>query len=390
MRGDKPPVVQQGGISDREIFKRIRDRGAEERELGDAFYEDGHDRETLIEHLQRIKLEPVLDEVETVSTSGLTGEAHLEKRSFDCNACGPPDRACNDTTRVDKAFFADPNDGLCLRFLKKTFELFAEEAERLYAAKVNGTRGVIPERILLETHRKQPSARSTLPIDGEFVHANGDDKTTVKVFWPIPRGQLDAKVLDDAILSLPYLAFHEVFVHGPQGAALQADRFAVHDGCHFTEGAVDVVAFRTLVDDVLMNYAALPPILSKLSDRFVTFAEAYNTERFDESALYDGAMDEEAGVRIARTFGRIHIYNTLKRIGKTLRPEIDDWAERIILMLNLLMTEKERERFYYLMWTAHDRSDLNVHLVDDFDRFLEQGDVAWLIDRLNCQLETKF
>lgn len=304
---------------------------------------------------------------------------------FDCANCGPQG-ACNGGP-VDDHFFAAPDGGLCLRFIKETVKLFALEAQRCYLDVVQDGRVVIEPKLLLETHKKE-QRKSTLPIDGAFVPSRDDGPPTVKVFWPITRVPKIEDV-DGAIKALPYLVFHEVFVHAAQGACLPGPRFTVSDECPFTEGAVDAVACEILIKEVLRKPEKIHNLLHDLVDDFRTAARRYHEARFADDLDHSDPMSEETGVLIARSLGRRRIFETLSDIAADYNRDTVKWPRHIILLLNLVLDEKRRFEFEQLMHRLTTRRPLWVQTVDDFDRFLETADSEQLFARLSQRLKSQ-
>ena len=243
---------------------------------------------------------------------------------------------------------------------------------------------MIEPRLLLETHIKA-RRQSTLPIDGEFVPSRDNGSPTVKVYWPVERIP-NIEDIDGAIKSLPYLVFHEVFVHAAQGACLEGPRFTVSDECPFTEGAVDAVACDVLIKEVLRRPDTLHELLRDLVEDFKTAAKNYHKARFMDDLNDADIMSDETGVLFARSLGRKRIYDTLSDIADNLNRNTEAWPRQIILLLNLVLDEDRRYDFEELMKCLTNRRDLWVWTIDDFDRFLETADSDRLLQRIREKL----
>lgn len=299
---------------------------------------------------------------------------------FNCDVCGNRDIICKGGP-ADRILFREEGGARCLSFLSEMIEIFVRLAENRYREIVQSPLpvAIVPEMVV-QTHRKNGTA-GTLPIDGEFVQPYEDKSAVVKVFWPIDDD------LDSAILSLPYLIFHEVFVHGAQGAARQDVRFPVEQDCAFTEGTVDAVACRILLDEILPDEDNLPEVLRPLAEGFYSQCKRYHNDRFDPpDADSDRPGDD---IRRARARGRDIIKRLLKGIGIKHKKRDPTWARRIILSLNLYIDARERMELYCLLDRLARRSAMKLALVDPLDQFDKDHDARALLDRLKKLLPVK-
>jgi hypothetical protein len=307
-------------------------------------------------------------------------------RHFDCEQCGPDSVVCNGL--VDPLVFGS-NGGACLRFLVDLVEEFVRQTS-VYYAKYAGALArpdELPD-LLVETE-PWSGAHGTLAVDGELVPpgvgAAPEDAAVIRVRWP-KRGDVT-----QAILELPYLVFHEIFVHWPQGQASAAPGFQVESACSFTEGAVDSVACD-LLDEVLQDRKALPEVLRLLRDSIREAARAYHEERCKAPAHDGPEMDDPAhDILFARYAGRKTVHRTLQDL-QTAWQRPGDWATRIILALNLQLTGDGRRRLYKLMRRAATQvrdETRAARIMPIFDRYLEDHDLRGLLDGLDSYLATK-
>ncbi|WP_337660037.1 hypothetical protein [Anderseniella sp. Alg231-50] len=302
-----------------------------------------------------------------------------EFRRFDCESCGNRDVICKNGPG-DRLLFGHPEGARCLLFLAEMMKIFVDLADEQYRM-IAGDRApktVVPD-ISLETHRKIRSD-GTLPIDGEFVQPPNNGSAVVRVFWPMN------EELDQAILSLPYLVFHEVFVHGAQGAARSGVRFSVEPDCAFTEGTVDAVACGVLLDKVLPNDQNLPEVLRPLAEGFYRECKNYHHERFDPP---DPKTDEPGDdIRRARARGRDIVERLMKGIAVKAKKD-DQWAQRVVLLLNLYLDAPSRMELYQLFNRVKGRSAMHLVLADPLNQFTHDHDADALMARLRCFVNNK-
>lgn len=340
-------------------------------------------------------LEGIADQIEEASSHRTEGSAadarkELKKQAklFDCAQCGLAGQVCNDTV-FDRDLIGHPKGGRCLKFIKHMVEVFTLEAERCYRDMVDRIPpGPLIPPITLETS-KDFSNQGTLPIDGEFEQPSALDPAIMRIYWPIDD---QSGKLDEAIRSLPYLVFHEVFVHGTQGAARQGPRFQVYETCAFTEGAVDAVACDLLLRDVLGADNDLEPPLSDLSEQMEEACKEYHHERFTKvgKSMQD-MVAPGAKIRTARYLGRKKIYEELRRPLKAVDDDDGeavmqnaDWCARAILTLNLYLDKDQRKEFFKSCMKLSKRQQERQRLRGLISRFMEDLNPEALMASLKC------
>jgi hypothetical protein len=272
---------------------------------------------------------------------GLLDKLHSAIEGFNCSKCGPRKFVCNGV--VDEELFGPENGGRCLGFLREMVKLYAEFALTYYERELGQ---LLPDRlpsIVIETHPARHE--STLPLDGELIPArldgSEDDFVTMRFRWPV------TNELQDALLSLAYLVFHEVFVHYFQGLSANTPGFSVDNDCSFTEGAIDALACQVLLDELLRSDKHLPELLKPLQEAFKSYSQRYHEERFDFKPPKSAAdyRDPLMPILRARFYGREKIYRWLRKLeSDSKQPE--NWAYTILLALNLQLAPAQRERFY--------------------------------------------
>lgn len=301
---------------------------------------------------------------------------------FGCNVCveDAEDMKCKDVMG-DRFMLGHTDGGLCLRFLKGLVERFAKVAETTYADIV----GDLPDSTQLIPHlslatSKKPNPAATLPVDGAFVQPpKPDDAAEVEIIWPIRDGVLGD--LDAAIISLPYLVFHEVFVHGAQGAACDGPRFLVDMDCAFTEGTVDCIAYDILSKHILPVSDNVPELLKPLRHEFNRAGDEYNQARMKPPERGSNRPGDD--IRRSRYFGRVKLLEFLNELStNVLKFDAQPWVRRLVLTLNLYMTAEQRGQFFEILSQARDREALAITLFDPMDAFLEHRDVDRMLHGL--------
>ncbi|MDW3224705.1 MAG: hypothetical protein R8G34_17795 [Paracoccaceae bacterium] len=352
-------------------------------QIDSALHEDGEAPEpiSLIDflemYLKRVKAHTAAHEAETFVSAREKMGAMVE--AFDCGQCGVENKWCKGG-EADLFQFQHETGGRCLDFLRQITRRFIRQAELEYQRLLaDGNDIEIVPPIMLATVRKKDAA-GTLPVDGEFRQPNGKTDAVMQVYLPMD----DA--LGDAIHSLPYLIFHEVFVHGAQGAALNGARFQVDQDCAFTEGAVDAVACEILQAEVLSDKSALPKLLQPMANAFWQASYEYHLNRYKMPEV--GANDPGDDIRRARASGRNDIYRFLVYLRK-LGGKPKGWAEQVILTLNLYMTREERSTFYLLMKQAKYREEHQIALIDPLHQFIMNKDVAAMMRTIRRNLGLK-
>lgn len=300
---------------------------------------------------------------------------------FRCSDCGDPDSnfACKGGG-ADRLMFEHESGALCLKFLTDMIRDFTALTEAHYG-ELAGHRvpaPLVPE-IVLETYRKRDAA-GTLAIDGLFQPPHSDGAATLKVLWPLDRK------LDDAILSLPYLVFHEVFVHGAQGAGRNGRRFAVDQDCAFTEGGVDAVACDVLLNQVLLDSENLPTLLQPLIGDFAEKCEDYHSKRFKAPEM--GADKPGDHIRRARALGRRYVAKLIRSVGVISKRD-PDWADRVVLLLNLYLDPQQRKELFFILSRCEHLRRRKLMLADPLKKFEQDHDADALMTTLRTLVPIK-
>lgn len=195
---------------------------------------------------------------------------------LDCKACtrrqaSTPDSlppiCCHDALE-DPLVVAHPdNDPVCLHFATEMFEKLVARASSYYAALSNGhskrktdttIRIVSPrdERLLTLTFLTMPT--TTGAVDGSTRFPQGDARGARKAEVTL---QLPAELNPKALSELPYIMFHEIFVHGPESWGCEGQRIATRSSCAMREGFVDAAAAFVLSSELSLkglSFSALP------------------------------------------------------------------------------------------------------------------------------------
>lgn len=352
----------------------------------DAIIEDeiiGDQDLTLIQFLQKIS-ERLLDSPTPAANENVRELCKVFKKSvgkFDCAECGcVRSEVCNGV--IDRKLFKSNNGALCLSFLHEIVETFCDLANKFYetyAGDFVPTDG-FPD-VVIRTLPKTTDA--TLPIDGEFIPPKPEDGPNAPgvIAIKVPK---NLATMDEALFCLPYIVFHEIFVHRSQGVASSKPGFTVGNDCAFTEGAIDALACQLLLDDILMIDGNIPSDLRVLRPAFRNYCEGYHSDRFDFSQP-DNLRDlEDPTIEIlqARWAGRTVIFQYLQEAQKhCCKPP--DWTQRILASLNLQLDRGKRRDFHQafdVLWGYGQGPMSEVEL--SLDRFLETGDAVALLNSL--------
>jgi len=155
-------------------------------------------------------------------------------RKVSCGACAGKD-ICNGHDLEDPRIVA--RGALCLEPLTSTFANLVALAARLYAMALH-----CPGH--LELRLKTTRAEATASLGGRTFFPDDDDagqrKAVVEISLPLE--ELNAS----HIVRLPYVMFHEVFVHGPESWTAAGRRVETSETCEFREGFVDAAAAHLL------------------------------------------------------------------------------------------------------------------------------------------------
>ncbi|MEE4188391.1 MAG: hypothetical protein V2I76_08085 [Roseobacter sp.] len=304
-----------------------------------------------------------------------------EAKQISCGQCSAySDRVCRGLFTDWKLFVdgAGRPGGLCLNFIRELTIHLSAFAEEWFKKHGGEHLRSPPESIVIRLDSLGETHDGTMPLDGSY----DPDTGVLVVEWPTDPEKPD--VIDEAILMLPYLLFHEVFVHGGQGRALEDTIGAVPYDCAFTEGAVDAAARDLLVALVLPEIPS--ETFRRLRMRTQDRCMAYGEERRRLSrdvAVVSESRRKNAKIRRARSYGALTVWETLKNLElHGNRPT--DWKFRILTVLNLHMTLAQRDEFVMIasFWdglTPETKDDLIVI----FDIFLKDRHVNDLLVRLD-------
>lgn len=300
---------------------------------------------------------------------------------FSCTDCSAyENRVCRGRFS-DWKLFVDGEKrpgGLCVDFVRELTIDLAKVAEEMFEEHCVGDLRDPPDKIVVCLDSLGDNHDGTMPLDGSYDPDEGE----LVVQWPTDPDNPEA--IDDAILMLPYLLFHEVFVHGGQGRALESSIGDVPFSCSFTEGAVDAAARDYLVAKVL------PELESESFQRLRMQAQArcvkYGQKRAQFSLGITGSSDsrrKNEKIRSARAYGLFMVWEQIKNFelhgGKPA-----SWKFELLTALNLHMDLEQRDKF---MECAEFWEGLSSKVKDDvvvmFDIFLIDRQVNDLLGRLN-------
>ncbi len=300
---------------------------------------------------------------------------------FSCTDCSAyENRVCRGRFS-DWKLFVDGEKrrgGLCVDFVREVTEHLSKLAEEMFEEHCAGDLRDPPDKIVVHLKSLGENHDGTMPLDGSYDPDEGE----LVVQWPTDPD--NPEVVDDAILMLPYLLFHEVFVHGGQGRALESSIGDVPFNCSFTEGAVDAAARDYLVAKVLpeLQSESFQPLRMQAQARCVE----YGQKRVQFSLGMAGSSDsrqKNEKIRNARAYGLFMVWEQIKNFelhaGKPA-----NWKFELLTALNLYMDLEQRDRF---MECAEFWEGLSSKVKDDvvviFDTFLEDRQVNDLLDRLD-------
>lgn len=330
----------------------------------------------------REKLNGLENAAGTADLESGIGALEAEFARLDCNACSAyAERICRGAFN-DFRLFEDGDErpgGLCVDFVRSLTEFLQEWAEALFREFGNGKALLDPPKdVSIRMKSLSKEHDGTLPLEGSYDPIVG--ALTLK--WPVDPDRSEA--VDDAILMLPYLLFHEVFVHGGQGRALAEQIARIPPQCAFTEGAVDAAARHLLIYRILGN--ALPERFVPMREWFRERCKSYGDERgrmVSANEQLAVRKSDNSRIRKARAVGTRYVWEALKEVEENAeKPR--RWALQIVIRLNLALNVAERESFmmkvgFWETATPESRDEL----VTIFDRFLEDDDVTGLLRRLD-------
>jgi len=332
---------------------------------------------SLIEVLRRI--------CETVSEEGKSAGSGSEARvlrerlqkslrQFDCQVCGnEKDEVCNGFT--DQKMLEGENGALCLQFVLELVRKFAEVAQRRYSA--------LFEEEVFEKKLPALAIENVLCDDrvaGDFgvmgLHERRRD--------PMQNGAEDVLRLqwvgtayNLGVLSLPYVVFHELFVHWPQGINGTEVVYSVPTDCSFTEGAVAAVSLDVLMEALLVE-ENLPETLKPLRRSFETQARKYHERRMEFTPASDPAEFEDPTYQIAqaRFYGTRGVYDYLGDLyRRNGRDKARETANKIIVWLNTHLTREQRSEIYESIKALRSQCPkwLDWEILGLFDKYLTDG-----------------
>ncbi|WP_372571730.1 hypothetical protein [Ruegeria jejuensis] len=312
-----------------------------------------------------------------------------ETKQISCKKCSAySDRKCQGGFSDWKLFVdgvvggeARPG-GLCVNFVRELTEHLSAFAENWFEKHGGEDLRGPPGKIVVCLDSLGENHDGTMPLDGSY----DPDSGLLVVQWPTDPD--DPEVIDDAILMLPYLLFHEVFVHGGQGRALENTIGEVPFSCSFTEGAVDAAARDLLIALVLPDIPSetFRRLRMRAQDRCVDYGRKRTQLSRDITSASDSKR-KNAKIRRARAYGTYMVWERVKNLElHGGRPT--DWKFRLLTALNLHMDLSQREDFMGLAEFWEDLSpDVKDDLIGIFDTFLEDRQVNELMARLD-QLPT--
>lgn len=322
--------------------------------------------------------------------------------AISCSNCANrKDRWCQGRFS-DKKLFVDPEHGphagQCVAFVRDLVETFLEAAEHHIGLLPDPThRRPGPTHVRLVMEGLGPIHDGTLPIDGQFAWDGESDEAEITIKWP-GVGQ-DYRNSDLAILVLPYLIFHELFVHGGQGRAAPQPVSKVENDCVFTEGLVDAVARELLLTRVFASPRWLPEVFQELVEECSLACDSYHKERSEKPELGSESWQrsKEFILKEARAEGWA-LYRKLQRIanqvgGAAGKPddvaihsgqENGRWSlEDCVTLMNLQFPLDHRERFVQVMQGVVAHNHLEVNAI--FFEYSEQHrDPDRLLRSLEC------
>ncbi|WP_299955736.1 hypothetical protein [uncultured Roseobacter sp.] len=311
------------------------------------------------------------------------GSAVFEEgaKQFSCAKCSAH------TNRVCRGRFSDwklfvdgeaQRGGLCVEFIRELTELLSKFAEAWFDTHCQASLRDPPEKIVICLDSLDENHDGTMPLDGSY----DPDKGLLVVQWPTDPD--NPNNIDEAILMLPYLLFHEVFVHGGQGRALESSIGDVPFSCSFTEGAVDAAARDLLVAKVLPDLPSksFRQLRMQAQDR----CNDYGQKRAQLSRGMAGSSDSKRKnekISNARAFGTLMVWEQIKNFELHVNKPAT-WKFELLTALNLHMDLEQRDKFMECadFWEGL-QSSVKDDVVNIFDTFLEDRQVNDLLRRLD-------
>lgn len=157
----------------------------------------------------------------------------------------------------------------CLEFVTELFDFLVRLAERRYARLLPDT----PANELRVRLKTRHHSKAELEAVTKFI----DDAPSLRqahVLVNLPLHALD----ETHVKRLPYMLFHEIFVHAPEGWETNGPRVETNELCAFREGFVDAAALFVLVS-ALRKPAQIPTSHREFARLYLSESEAAHRER---------------------------------------------------------------------------------------------------------------
>ena len=323
---------------------------------------------------------------------------------IDCRKCSVHEGGCGH--RPGDIFFFEDGElegalrrgGLCVDFVRSLSE-WSLAVTKEFAKKHKLAATSSDGEILVRMKHDEMDGASTLNVNGRMYLK--EDPPVLEISWPRRTESFEA-----AILQLPYLIFHEIFVHGTQGCLLENPPRDLQDSCAFTEGLIDAIACEELKARLSVEDGdergdtgssgeetpvPLPPILSPLRLRFFNEAYEYDKARALGADVQSPSKGRTADrIRSARSAGRRTLVSLKRMLGDYvtatgLSMSGDDWTARLAFELHMRTHEGERRVFFDLLrlaanWPPHWRTKAVAAL----ELYQAQPCNACLLERLNA------
>lgn len=345
-----------------------------EREPSSAAVFDNHD-EPLSTFLQGIVIKVVARHASFHSTQPepLASEIALvvkhfdeEARQIDCLACASSraDGAVCQHKAVDEEILA--NEARCMRFITTLFEFLVSLAERYYAPVLS----IKPSDSLKIRLTASSTSDDRLSAKLKYTSDRPEERRAEVVL-----GLPVANFNDTHLLRLPYVLFHEIFVHAAEAwsAPIGRERLPreerTDEHCAFREGFVDAAALHVL-RQALHVRSGLPEIHREFARDFSAEASAAHQERRSLGETGQVPKDEARNVEHAIRARRrgAALFDRFTELG------LGDEAVRFALCLNhLTLTRDHRTRLMLAL-------EMILEALDppDEKRRFEPGIARWL------------
>lgn len=267
--------------------------------------------------------------------------------SLDCRACADKARAqiCNGSIADGIAIASGgdgttiPSGGECWTLLAGLIQMLGEFAQLHYAHVPTMQNAVL--RVAWKT---QIAAHGDIGGATTFPRNDAASNRAAEIMIDLPDEGLD----ESHFGKLPYVIFHEIFVHAPESWGSAGRRYPSSDMNPFREGFLDRLAYL-LLEQFLKKRLSSP--FAHATDFFLAQAEVAHSGRLDlgGSASLQTRAAEQQRLRIgARQHGRTLLNRwqdicTLKRIARLSTRlnalELTDKQQRKLLKILDLATE---------------------------------------------------